>query len=309
MRDACASWRREENLRAPRCARSHAAPGLRRPPARWPRLDAVEARQVRTGLGRRDDVVTRMDGSVPRQRADIDQRRQPNASSSASAASDTSVASACGRTHCGSRLQQPAAATAGRSLLAPVCRHLCACISLRQPFGAGGVAPGRQPHRRRQQRASPLALPRQRTGSLVQSWKAKPPCRSREHAIGRLDAGDAGEAGRLADQDQPAWCRCPCYAGTRARQPAAAEAEPRFGSSLPAAGLGFLSHAETGVRWPRPPGETRSPVDLRQRLLPAPPAEPSARRRRTRCHLRPHRGTTPAGNGIFPTGGGRRLAR
>ena len=87
----------------------------------------------------------------------------------------------------------------GRAAVACVRPAQGACVVLRRPFGAGRVAVASKPLIADSSRAQSSAAARQRAG-LVEARGEGDHAVARARAVGRLDAGDAAEARRLADR-------------------------------------------------------------------------------------------------------------
>ncbi len=167
-------------------------------PARtMPVAHTVEAAQVRARLGRRDDVVHR-DRQLRARQAHVDQRRAE--------ALELGERTAHGAVHVGGErrrkelARQPDAQSGERpGRRRPVARLRQRSVKvLRSTLGAGRVARIEAAHRRQQQRAV-LGAAREWTGLIEARRKSDHPV-ARAGAVGRLDPGDAGEAGRLADR-------------------------------------------------------------------------------------------------------------
>ena len=159
---------------------------------------AVVAAQVGAGFGRRDDVVHRKSTArcAAARRPPASRPASPSRASASCTRPPTSAASAAGKNSLGRPMRRP---LSGCAAVAPSrAVSICAWKVLGRTLHAGGVAFVEAAHGRQQQRAV-FGRARQRAG-LVEAGRERDHAEARAHAVGRLDAGDAGEAGGLADR-------------------------------------------------------------------------------------------------------------
>ncbi len=222
--------------------------------ARWPNLHAVEAAQVARGLGRRDDVV-HGDRQLGARQRDLDaawrrasrirpaRRRPRRARRAPRLRRRTPSARRCA----GRRASRPAS---GASSLP------------RGRVQRGRVALGVRPAHGRQQQGAVLGRAGHRAG-LVEAGREGDHAVARGAAVGRLDAGDAAERGRLADRAAGvgaggARCQACGHGGGAAARGAAGNAARCPRGCAPAPRCRDPWPARRRSRWPSPSRTRRS---------------------------------------------------